>query len=91
MLNSTLCATERTLCCIMENYQEAEGLRVPEVLVPYVGKDFLPYNKDAIEKFQKKKEEEKKKAAAEAAKQAKKGGKGKKKEEEKKEEESKEQ
>lgn len=28
-LNSTLCATERALCCIMENYQ------TPEARVPY--------------------------------------------------------
>ena len=26
-LNSTLCATERALCCIMENYQEEEASR----------------------------------------------------------------
>jgi len=34
MLNGTLCATERTLCCILENYQTETGLRVPEVLQP---------------------------------------------------------
>ena len=44
LLNGTLCATERTLCCIMENYQTPEGVIVPEVLRPYVGQDFLPYN-----------------------------------------------
>jgi len=43
MLNGTLCATERTLCCILENYQTAEGVRVPKVLVPYVGTDFIKY------------------------------------------------
>lgn len=32
LLNGTLCATQRTLCCIVENYQTAEGLRVPKVL-----------------------------------------------------------
>jgi seryl-tRNA synthetase len=43
-LNSTLCATERTLCCLIENYQTPEGVRVPEVLQPYMGgRDFLPY------------------------------------------------
>lgn len=45
MLNATLCATTRTLCCILENYQEEKGVRVPEVLVPYVGLDFIPYTK----------------------------------------------
>ena len=43
-LNSTLTATERTLCCVLENYQTLDGLRVPEVLRPYMGGlDFLPY------------------------------------------------
>jgi seryl-tRNA synthetase len=37
MLNGTLSATERTLCCILENYQCAEGVRVPEVLQPFMG------------------------------------------------------
>lgn len=43
MLNGTLCAAQRTLTCILENYQEKDGVRVPDVLVPFVGKDFLPY------------------------------------------------
>lgn len=38
MLNATLCATERTLCCILENYQTPEGIRVPKVLQPYMRK-----------------------------------------------------
>lgn len=33
MLNATLCATERTLCCILENYQTETGVKVPKVLV----------------------------------------------------------
>jgi seryl-tRNA synthetase len=33
MLNATLTATERTICCILENYQTPEGVVVPEVLV----------------------------------------------------------
>lgn len=45
-LNSTLCATERALCCILENYQTPEGLNVPEKLRPYLGGiDFIPYTK----------------------------------------------
>lgn len=44
MLNSTLCALTRMICCILENYQEENGIRVPEVLVPFMGgKDFLPF------------------------------------------------
>merc|ERR1712136_539225 len=46
MLNSTVCATERALCCLVENYQEAGGVRVPRVLVPYMlGQEFLPFVK----------------------------------------------
>lgn len=37
MLNATLCATERTICCILENYQTADGVLVPEVLQPFMG------------------------------------------------------
>lgn len=37
-LNSTAIATERTMCCILENYQQADGsIKVPDVLVPYMG------------------------------------------------------
>ena len=37
-LNSTAIATERTMCCIVENYQQENGdVLVPEVLVPYMG------------------------------------------------------
>lgn len=43
MLNATLCATERTLCCILENYQTEDGVVVPEVLRKFVGTDFIPY------------------------------------------------
>ena len=46
MLNSTLSATERTLCCILENYQTPEGVRVPPALVPFMhGVDFIPFRK----------------------------------------------
>lgn len=50
MLNSTLCATERGLCCLVENYQEAGGIRVPRALQPFMlGKEFLPFVKEAKE------------------------------------------
>ena len=43
-LNATLCATERALCCILENYQTETGVVVPEVLRPYMGmKGFIPF------------------------------------------------
>jgi len=46
MLNSTLCATERAMCCLVENYQEADGVRVPRALVPFMlGKEFIPFVK----------------------------------------------
>lgn len=37
MLNSTLCANTRTLCCILETYQTEKGIMIPPVLVPYMG------------------------------------------------------
>lgn len=48
LLNSTLTATERTLCCILENYQTPDGVRVPEVLQPFMlNTEFLPFTEDA--------------------------------------------
>ena len=45
-LNSTLSATERTLCCLLENYQTPEGLVIPEKLRPYLGGiEFVPYTR----------------------------------------------
>lgn len=35
MLNCTLCAVQRSLCCIVENYQDGDSIVVPEVLRPY--------------------------------------------------------
>ncbi|MBA0760313.1 hypothetical protein Gotri_023065 [Gossypium trilobum] len=44
LLNSTLTATERTICCILENYQKEDGVEIPEVLRPFMGgKSFLPF------------------------------------------------
>ncbi|KAL1549674.1 serine--tRNA ligase [Salvia divinorum] len=45
MLNSTLTATERTMCAILENYQKEDGAEIPEVLRPFMGgKSFIPFN-----------------------------------------------
>lgn len=47
-LNSTLCATERAICAILENWQREDGLEVPPPLVPYMdGRTFIPYTKPA--------------------------------------------
>lgn len=41
-LNNTALATPRILQHIVENFQQADGtIRVPEVLKPYIGKEFL--------------------------------------------------
>uniref|UniRef100_G3TIA7 Serine--tRNA ligase, cytoplasmic n=1 Tax=Loxodonta africana TaxID=9785 RepID=G3TIA7_LOXAF len=37
MLNATMCATTRTICAILENYQTEKGITVPEKL-----KEFMP-------------------------------------------------
>ncbi|KAK4595929.1 hypothetical protein RGQ29_014141 [Quercus rubra] len=44
LLNSTLTATERTMCCILENYQREDGVEIPEALREFMGgKTFLPF------------------------------------------------
>ena len=65
MLNGTLCATERTLCCILENYQTEDGLRVPEVLQPFLGTDFIKYKEEDKPKDKKAQKAEKPKEAKE--------------------------
>jgi len=36
ILNSTLCANTRTICCLLEQHQTAEGILIPEVLRKYI-------------------------------------------------------
>eukprot|EP00703_Trepomonas_sp_PC1_P001242 JAP95364.1 Seryl-tRNA synthetase [Trepomonas sp. PC1] len=44
LLNSTLSATERTMCCIVENWAREDGIEVPPVLRPYMmGIEKIPY------------------------------------------------
>eukprot|EP00945_MAST-04E_sp_MAST-4E-sp1_P006304 g6304.t1 len=47
MVNSTLCAVQRMICAILENYQTEGGVCIPQVLIPYIslnGKDdFMPF------------------------------------------------
>ncbi|KAJ1818227.1 Cytosolic seryl-tRNA synthetase [Coemansia sp. RSA 2599] len=50
-LNSTLCATERALCCLVENHQTPDGLKIPAPLVPFMGGvDFIPFVKTSVPK-----------------------------------------
>ena len=88
MLNGTLCACERTLCCILENYQTEKGVNVPEVLRPFVGADFLPFKEELMPGFQKEKGKKKgdKKEGQKKEKKEKKEEKEEKKEEVKEEE-----
>ena len=79
MLNGTMCATTRTMCCILENNQTAEGVKIPPALQPFMGGiEFLPYDEKAKNAFFKAKEEEAKREAEKAKKGGNKGGKGKK-------------
>ncbi|KAI3910287.1 hypothetical protein MKW92_053946 [Papaver armeniacum] len=44
LLNSTLTATERTICCILENYQKEDGVEIPAALQPFMGGlTFIPF------------------------------------------------
>ncbi|KAI4523102.1 hypothetical protein EV715DRAFT_194802 [Schizophyllum commune] len=55
MLNGTLCATERALCCLVENWQTPEGLVIPPPLRPYMqGREFLPFVRELPKNIQKK-------------------------------------
>uniref|UniRef100_A0A7S1ZVP8 serine--tRNA ligase n=1 Tax=Ditylum brightwellii TaxID=49249 RepID=A0A7S1ZVP8_9STRA len=66
-LNSTLCATGRVICAVLENYQTEDGVKVPDVLVPFMGGiDFMPFVRGPME-------------LTKGEKKAKKGGGGKKK------------
>jgi seryl-tRNA synthetase len=63
MLNATLCATGRGICCLLETYQTETGVIVPEILRPYMaGKEFLPFVRGPMEatKGEKKGKSEKK-------------------------------
>lgn len=43
-LNSTMAATTRVICAILENYQTEDGVIIPEPLRPYLGnKEFYPF------------------------------------------------
>jgi len=52
MLNGTLCATTRTICAILENYQTPEGIRIPEVLRPYLhvpaDQELIPFVRELL-------------------------------------------
>ena len=45
MLNCTLMANTRVICCLMEQYQTDDGMIIPEVLQKYIGCDFIPFPK----------------------------------------------
>ena len=66
MLNATMCATTRVICCILENNQTEEGIVVPVLLRPFMGNlELIKYvktapieeQKDVKEKPNKKKSE----------------------------------
>jgi seryl-tRNA synthetase len=83
MLNSTLCATTRMVCCILESFQVGDfetggGIVIPEVLRQYMPKEFgsfIPFVKPQPVVEESPAEKAAAKAAAKAAKKGK-GGKG---------------
>jgi len=47
MLNGTITATERIICCLLENYRTPTGVEVPEVLRPFMaGIESIPFVKN---------------------------------------------
>ncbi|CAL1155957.1 unnamed protein product [Cladocopium goreaui] len=53
MLNSTLVASGRCMCCILETYQTPTGVKVPTALVPFMGLDFMPFVREVRSASQK--------------------------------------
>uniref|UniRef100_A0A8C9LI11 serine--tRNA ligase n=1 Tax=Piliocolobus tephrosceles TaxID=591936 RepID=A0A8C9LI11_9PRIM len=46
LLNGTMVAAQRFLCCLLENYQNGNGIVVPEKLRPYMNNiNFIPFIK----------------------------------------------
>ena len=62
MLNATMCATTRVICCILENNQTEEGIIVPKALQPLMpnNMEFIKFVKPApIDEEQTKKSKKK--------------------------------
>eukprot|EP01018_Ginkgo_biloba_P027167 Gb_22553 [translate_table: standard] len=56
LLNSTLTATERTICCILENNQKEDGVEIPKALRPFMlDIEFLPFQNAASKESKTKK------------------------------------
>lgn len=50
MLNATMCATTRVICVLLETYQTETGVKVPEILKPYMPEQYqneIPFVKPA--------------------------------------------
>ena len=76
MLNATLCACTRVICCILENYQTPYGVIMPDKIIEFLppsmlktdenGKKYLPYTAEYVppkaEKTNKQKNKKAKKA-----------------------------
>jgi len=50
MLNATMCAVTRVICCLLENHQEEKGVKVPKALAPFMPEKYresIPFVKPA--------------------------------------------
>eukprot|EP00262_Sarcandra_glabra_P005312 TRINITY_DN16751_c0_g1_i1.p1 TRINITY_DN16751_c0_g1~~TRINITY_DN16751_c0_g1_i1.p1 ORF type:complete len:457 (-),score=88.13 TRINITY_DN16751_c0_g1_i1:322-1692(-) len=65
LLNSTLTATERTICCILENNQTEDGVAIPTPLQPFMGTSFLPFQNSLAPEAKGKKSKDKATSAVE--------------------------
>jgi len=45
MLNGTLCAIQRTMCCLLESYASTDGIHLPEQLARSYGSATIGYVK----------------------------------------------
>jgi len=47
------------MCCVLENNQTEEGVKIPKVLQPFMGgKEFIPYDKKKVAEFMERKTKE---------------------------------
>jgi len=50
MLNATMCAVTRVICCLLENHQTEDGVNIPAALAPFMPEKyskFIPFVKPA--------------------------------------------
>jgi seryl-tRNA synthetase len=65
------------MCCVLENNQTEEGVKIPKALQPFMGgREFIPYDKKKVAEFMERKSKEEAKKGGDKKGPAKKDGAG---------------